>query len=47
MINGTMINYYFLCKRKLWLSSNRINLEQNSEEVQIGKEIHEQLIMLT
>ena len=27
-ITGTHINYYFICKRKLWLYSNGIQLEQ-------------------
>jgi len=40
-INGTLINYYFLCKTKIWLHANRINLEDNSEDVRIGKVLHE------
>jgi len=40
-INGTLISYYFICKTKLWLHSNRINLEDNSEDVRIGKVLHE------
>ncbi|WP_130805619.1 CRISPR-associated protein Cas4 [Senegalia massiliensis] len=39
-ITGTMINYYFHCKRQCWLFSNRINLEDNSEDVKIGKILH-------
>ncbi|MBM7614502.1 CRISPR-associated protein Cas4 [Alkaliphilus hydrothermalis] len=39
--NGTLINYYFHCKRQCWLHGNRINLEDNSEDVKIGKAIHE------
>ena len=41
-INGTLINYYFHCKRQCYLFGNRINLEDNSEEVKIGKAIHEE-----
>lgn len=41
MINGTLISYYFICKTKLWLHANRINLEDNSEDVRIGKVLHE------
>lgn len=41
-INGTLINYYFHCKRQCYLHGNRLNLEDNSEEVKIGKAIHEQ-----
>ncbi|URZ02295.1 CRISPR-associated protein Cas4 [Clostridium felsineum] len=40
-INGTLINYYFHCKRQFWLHGNRINLEANSEDVRIGKILHE------
>ena len=40
-INGTIISYYIICKRKLWLHANRINLEDNSEDVRIGKVLHE------
>ncbi|QKF59651.1 CRISPR-associated protein Cas4 [Aliarcobacter lanthieri] len=40
-INGTLISYYFICKAKLWLHANRINLEDNSEDVRIGKVLHE------
>ena len=39
--NGTLINYYFHCKRQCWLHGNRVNLEDNSEDVKIGKAIHE------
>ncbi len=40
-ITGTLINYYFHCKTQLWLHANKINLEDNSEEVRIGKVLHE------
>lgn len=40
-VNGTLINYYFHCKRQCYLHGNRINLESNSEDVKIGKAIHE------
>ena len=39
-ITGTMINYYFHCKRQCWLFSNRINLEDNSEDVRVGRVLH-------
>ena len=41
MINGTLINYYHHCKTQLWLHANRINLEDNSEDMRIGKVLHE------
>lgn len=40
-ITGTHFNYYQMCHRKLWLFANGINMEQESELVQIGKIIHE------
>ncbi len=40
-ITGTLINYYIHCKTQCWLHANRINLEDNSEEVRIGKALHE------
>lgn len=43
MINGTIINYYFHCKRQCYLFYNRLNLEDNSEIVKIGKAIHDDL----
>jgi CRISPR-associated exonuclease Cas4 len=39
---GTQINYYFVCKRKLWLFSHNIDLEQDSDLVLLGKILHEQ-----
>lgn len=40
-VNGTLINYFFHCKTQLWLHANRLNLEDNSEDVRIGKVLHE------
>ncbi|MDO5410283.1 MAG: CRISPR-associated protein Cas4 [Lachnospiraceae bacterium] len=41
-VNGTLINYYFHCKRQCYLHGNRMNLEDNSEIVKIGKALHEE-----
>ncbi len=41
-VNGTLMNYFFHCKRQCYLHGNRLNLEDNSEIVKIGKAIHEQ-----
>lgn len=38
---GTKVNYYFICKRKLWLFSKGIAMEDNSDRVLSGKLIHE------
>lgn len=40
-LSGTLINYYFHCKRQCWLFGNRVNLEDNSEDVKIGKALHQ------
>ena len=40
-ITGTIVNYYFHCKRQCYLFANRINLEDNSEDVRIGRVLHE------
>lgn len=40
-ITGTMVNYYIHCKRQCWLFANKVNLEDNSEDVRIGKILHE------
>lgn len=40
-INGLQINYYFICKTKLWLFSHNITLELESDNVQLGILLHE------
>ncbi len=40
-VTGTHIHYYFNCHRQLWLFANGINMEHTSENVSIGKLIHE------
>ena len=40
-INGTLINYYFHCKRQCYLHANRLNFENDSEDVHIGRVLHE------
>lgn len=40
-ISGTMFYYYFVCKRKLWFFANEIQLENENEDVIIGKLIDE------
>lgn len=41
MVTGTQVNYYFICKRKLWLFSNNIQAEHLSEQGSLGKLLHE------
>ena len=40
-ITGIHIYYYTVCKRKLWLFHHNIQLEQENEDVKIGKVIDE------
>ena len=41
-MTGTHFNYYHVCKRKLWLFANGIQMEHTSDMVYDGKLIHEQ-----
>ena len=38
---GTQVNYYFVCKRKLWFFSHDFEMEQSSDLVLLGKLLHE------
>ncbi|AEV69183.1 CRISPR-associated protein Cas4 [Acetivibrio clariflavus] len=38
---GVKVNYYYICKRKLWLYSKGIKMEQLSDRVLSGKVLHE------
>lgn len=38
---GVKVNYYYICKRKLWLYSKGITMEQLSDRVLSGKVLHE------
>ena len=41
LVTGTHFNYYQVCKKKLWLFSNGIQMEHTSDLVYEGKLIHE------
>lgn len=41
-IHGTDVNYYFICKRKLWLFSHGISMEKNSDRVDYANLIHDE-----
>lgn len=41
MIGGIHIQYYFVCKRKLWLYAKNIGMEKEHERVLDGKLLHE------
>ncbi|GAE90637.1 CRISPR-associated protein Cas4 [Acetivibrio straminisolvens] len=38
---GVKVNYYYVCKRKLWLFSKGITMEHLSDRVLSGKVLHE------
>lgn len=40
-ITGTMLYYYFVCHRKLWYFINDIRMEQEDENVLLGKLLDE------
>lgn len=40
-VNGTLINYFVHCKRQCYLHGNRLNMEDNSELVKVGKALHD------
>lgn len=37
---GTQVNYYVVCRRKLWLYSHRLELERTSDKVALGALLH-------
>jgi len=40
-ITGVQVNYYFICKTKLWYFSHCATMEHTSDAVYLGKLIHE------
>lgn len=40
MLTGTLVNYYIHCKRQCWLFYHKLNMEDNSEDVRIGRVLH-------
>lgn len=40
-ITGVMVQYYIACKRELWFFANQINMNYNSDDISIGRHIHE------
>lgn len=41
-VGGTEINYYLICKKKLWLFSHGIAMEKMSDRVDMGRLMHEE-----
>lgn len=40
-INGTLIWYYYICKREVWLIVHQIQPDQEDSNVELGRFIHE------
>lgn len=40
-VTGTFIWYYYICKREVWLISHGIVADQDNENMEIGRYIHE------
>lgn len=40
-INGTLIWYYYICKREVWLMSRQLNPDERDENVEWGRFLHE------
>lgn len=38
---GTEVNYYVVCRRKLWLYSHHLELEKSNDRVALGALLHE------
>jgi len=43
LIRGIEINYFYVCKTKLWFFAKGITMEQESELVKLGKLLHEKV----
>ena len=39
--NGTLIRYYYICKREVWLIAHGIEPPQENELISIGRLVHE------
>lgn len=40
-VNGTLIWYYYICKREVWLMGHNIIPDQENENIELGRFIHE------
>jgi CRISPR-associated exonuclease Cas4 len=40
-INGTLIWYYYICKREVWLMARSINPDQDNPYIDLGRLVHE------
>lgn len=40
-INGTLIWYYYICKREVWLMAHNLTPDQDNQYIDLGRFIHE------
>lgn len=40
-ITGTLVWYYFICKREVWLMSREITPDEEDQALEIGRAVHE------
>lgn len=40
-VNGTMVWYYYICKREVWMIARHIVADQSDENIDIGRFIHD------
>ena len=40
-VNGTLIWYYYICKRQVWLQAHSLGPDQDDENISKGRNIHE------
>lgn len=41
LITGTLVWYYFICKREVWLMAHEITPEEDFASLEIGRAVHE------
>lgn len=41
-VNGTLVWYYFICKRQVWLMSRQLEPDQENPYIDLGRYLHEQ-----
>jgi len=40
-VNGTLIWYYYVCKREVWLMGRKISPDEDDSNIELGRFIHE------
>ncbi len=40
-VNGTLIWYYMICKREVWMMARQITADQDDDNMGIGRYLHE------